>query len=70
MSVLGTITIRVLDPAIADAAVDQTTQTVTVTVYGDLNIDPNQVFYLTLMNATNAGLGRSRGTGTILNDYQ
>jgi hypothetical protein len=46
-----------------------TSQTVTITVYGDLNIDPDQVLYLNLMNATNAGLGRSRGTGTIFNDY-
>jgi hypothetical protein len=47
-----------------------TSQTVTITVYGDLNIDPDQILYLNLMNATNAGLGRNRGTGTILNDYQ
>jgi hypothetical protein len=45
-------------------------QTVSITVYGDLTVDPNQAFFLNLLSATNGVLRRSAAQGTIFNDYQ
>jgi hypothetical protein len=46
-----------------------TSQTVTITVLGDLLVDPNEVFFLNLLAPSNATLRRSTGQGTILNDF-
>jgi hypothetical protein len=45
-----------------------TTQTVTVQVKGDTLNEPDETFFVTLSNPTNAAIGRARGTGTIRND--
>lgn len=48
----------------------QTVQTITVPVAGDLNIEPDETFSVTLSNAVNATLSVDTGTGTIQNDDQ
>ncbi len=45
-----------------------TSRTVTVGVNGDLDIEPDESFYVDLSNATNAGIADSRGQGTIRTD--
>ncbi len=46
----------------------QTTQTITVWVYGDAKKEGNESLHLNLSGPTNALLTRSRGIGTIWND--
>ncbi len=46
----------------------ETSQTITVTVNGDDFNEMNEKFTVTLAGATNATLGRTMGTGTIMND--
>src|SRR5262249_44910468 len=47
----------------------QTSQTVTVLVNGDTDIEPAETFFLDLFNPVNGVLGsQSTGTGTIVND--
>ncbi len=43
-------------------------QTITVQVIGDYELEPNETFFLRLSDATNANITRSEGVGTILND--
>ena len=45
-----------------------TSQTVTVTILGDLMDEPDETFTLNLSNATNATIDDGEATGTILND--
>ncbi len=45
-----------------------TTQTISVTVNGDTDIEPNETFFINLSNATNAPIADAQGLGTILND--
>jgi uncharacterized repeat protein (TIGR01451 family) len=45
-----------------------TNLSVSVLVYGDIITEPNETFFLGLRNATNAIIGRSTGTATIIND--
>ena len=45
-----------------------TTQNVTVNVVGDLFLETNENFSVTLSSPTNATLGTASGTGTILNE--
>jgi uncharacterized repeat protein (TIGR01451 family) len=45
-----------------------TSQTVSVTVQGDLLIESNETFFVNLANPANASTSTSQGTGTILND--
>ncbi len=44
------------------------TQTLTVTVSGDLNVELDETFYVNLKNPVNTTLGKAQGVGTILND--
>ena len=44
------------------------TQTIAVAVNGDTTIEADETFTVTLSSPTNASLGTSQGTGTILND--
>ena len=44
------------------------TQTITIKVIGDTNVEPNETFLVQLSNPTNTLLGRSTAIGTILND--
>jgi len=46
----------------------QTSQSVTVTVVGDTLVEPDEVFYVDLSDATNATLSKPRATITIVND--
>lgn len=46
----------------------ETKKTITVQVYGDTVYEANEAFYVQLANPVNAGLGVSKGTGTIQND--
>src|SRR5205823_1669650 len=46
----------------------QTTQTITVTVNGDLMVESNETFFVNLSAPTNATLADSQGKGTIVND--
>ncbi|MBK9982119.1 MAG: hypothetical protein IPP15_06780 [Saprospiraceae bacterium] len=43
-------------------------QTITVTVNGDLVVEDNETIIITLSNPVNGGLGTNPGTGTITND--
>src|SRR5205823_3793590 len=43
-------------------------QTISVPVKGDLLVEPNEIFYVNLSNATNATIADNQGIGTILND--
>ncbi|MCG8351660.1 MAG: hypothetical protein MI924_28160, partial [Chloroflexales bacterium] len=45
-----------------------TTRIITVVVNGDDLNEPDQTFFVTLSNPSNATITRNRGTGTILND--
>jgi len=49
-------------------AAGQTTTTITVEVYGDLKLEPDETFHLNLSNPVNATISRAQGTGTIIND--
>jgi hypothetical protein len=46
----------------------ETTQTLAVTVYGDLKLEGDETFFVNLGSPTNATLADSQGLGTILND--
>ncbi len=46
----------------------QTTKTVSIVVYGDRTVEPDETVQLTLTNPVNAVLGTSTGTVTILDD--
>ena len=45
-----------------------TTQTVSVTVNGDVTIEPNETFFVNLSNASGALIADNQGLGTIQND--
>jgi hypothetical protein len=49
-------------------AAGETTKTVAVTVNGDTADEPDETFHLSLSNPTNATLGTSQATATILDD--
>ena len=44
------------------------TKTISVTINGDVNFEPNETFTVNLTNAVNAGISKATGTGTIQND--
>lgn len=46
----------------------ETVKTVTVDVNADGQVEPDERFFVDLQNANNAGIAKSRGIGTILND--
>ena len=46
----------------------EVSQPVTVLVNGDTEVEPDEMFYFNLSNATNAGISDSQGLGTIQND--
>lgn len=46
----------------------ETQKTVSVTVYGDTAIEPDETFYLLLANQTGANIARSVAVGTIVDD--
>lgn len=46
----------------------QTNQLIRVPVFGDTNAEPDETFFVTLAGPINAILGKTVGTGTILND--
>jgi hypothetical protein len=45
-----------------------TSGTVTVTVFGDIAVEPSETFFVTLFNASNAIITDGLGVGTIVND--
>jgi len=45
-----------------------TTQTITVNVVGDVVVEPNETFSVTLSSPSNATIATGTGTGTIFND--
>jgi len=45
-----------------------TNASVTVTIYGDTHVEPNETFFLNLSRPTNAALAASQVKGTIVND--
>jgi peptidyl-Lys metalloendopeptidase len=45
-----------------------TSGTITVTVNGDTEVEPNETFFVNLSNPTNATIDDAQGLGTILND--
>lgn len=49
-------------------AAGETSKTIAIQVVGDLNVEANETFAVNLSGATNATIGDSSGTGTILND--
>lgn len=46
----------------------QTTQTVTITILGDLAFEPDETFFVYLTNVTGATIAVGQGVGTIIND--
>jgi CSLREA domain-containing protein len=46
----------------------ETSKQVTVTVNGDMTVEPDETFTLNLSNAVNATIADASGTGTIIND--
>jgi uncharacterized repeat protein (TIGR01451 family) len=46
----------------------ETTKTISIIINGDVTVEPDETFTVTLSNPTNAVLGTSVGTGTIIND--
>lgn len=46
----------------------ETTQTITVTVIGDTELEPNETVFINLSDITNAVIADGQGIGTILND--
>lgn len=46
----------------------QASKTVLVPMVGDITVEPDEAFTLTLSNASNATIGRATATGTIRND--
>ncbi len=46
----------------------ETSKPITVNVNGDLNVEPNETFFVNLSLPTNATIGTAQGTGTIQND--
>src|SRR5262249_33088700 len=46
----------------------QTTQTLTISVVGDLLVEPDETFQVVLSNPSGALFGRAQTTGTILDD--
>jgi glucose/arabinose dehydrogenase len=60
----GTLTFNV-----NNSGVTPISKNVSVTVYGDTGVEPNEMLRVTLSSPTNGyGLGRATATGTILND--
>ncbi len=47
---------------------DTSAKTINVPVNGDTTVEPDETFYVTLSNASNATLSASQGVGTIQND--
>lgn len=46
----------------------QTTKTVTVSVKGDLTVEPNETLFVNLSSPVNATISDNQGKGTIIND--
>jgi Ca2+-binding RTX toxin-like protein len=46
----------------------QSVETVAVTIYGDVEIEPDEVYYVNLLDPVGATRARKTGVGTILND--
>ena len=44
------------------------TQTISVTINGDMTVEPNETFTVNLSNAINAAIADAQGVGTIIND--
>ncbi|WP_425365349.1 PKD domain-containing protein [Gloeothece verrucosa] len=51
-------------------AAGETSKTISVTVKGDLLVEPDETFKLNLSNPINAILSKAQGTGTIVNNDQ
>lgn len=49
-------------------APEQTSQTITVNVQGDLEVEGDETFFVNLINPTGATIAVAQGIGTILND--
>ncbi|MCL4296865.1 MAG: hypothetical protein KJ077_14105 [Anaerolineae bacterium] len=45
-----------------------TSRTVTVALQGDAIVEPDEIFFVNLSGATNAGIGDNQGAGTLTND--
>jgi hypothetical protein len=45
-----------------------TSATIAIRVKGDIRVEPNETFFVTLASPVNASLGDAKGVGTILND--
>jgi uncharacterized repeat protein (TIGR01451 family) len=46
----------------------QTTASVSIGIFGDTTVEPNETFFMNLGNTTGATIGKPQGTGTIVND--
>ena len=49
-------------------AAGETTQTITVPIYGDVRVEPDETFSLALTNAVGATIADAAAAGTITND--
>ncbi len=47
---------------------NQFSASIPVTIYGDLTLEPDEIFSIDISNPTNATIGDPQGTGTIQND--
>jgi uncharacterized repeat protein (TIGR01451 family) len=46
----------------------QTTASVTIGIFGDTTVEPDETFFMNLGNTAGATIGKPQGTGTIVND--
>src|SRR5262249_18414195 len=44
------------------------TQTIDITINGDISVEPDETFTVNLVNPTNATIGTNQATGLIIND--
>ncbi|HYW69453.1 MAG TPA: Calx-beta domain-containing protein [Pyrinomonadaceae bacterium] len=48
----------------------EASKAVTILVNGDINVEPDETFFVNLSNPVNGALSQSKGVGTIINDDQ
>ena len=67
-AVVGTDLFHFGGPLTLVYAPGETVKAVTLAIRGDLDIEPDETFFVNLVNPVNAAPGDSHGQGTILND--
>jgi uncharacterized delta-60 repeat protein len=68
-AVAGTDYVALAPPTLVTFNPGITSQTVTVQVYGDTNVEPDRTFFLNLTSPGHAVIARAQGIGAILADH-